>query len=357
MNIELETKPDFEICMKRIYAWYQGEIVDRAPVRFSSHNAEYNVVENKSSRWKTLKDKWFDEEYILEKYLKSIENKKFLGETFPIYWPNLGPNIYACFYGCPVEFGEVTSWSNHTIESFDDFKNINLDMNNEYFKKIDSMTKLALENSKGKYIVGYTDLHPGMDFIAAWMGTENLCMGFYDEPQKLKEATNISVRDFQFVYNHFNTILKNHNQPSVTWMGIPSYGKMHIPSCDFSALVSTKIFEEYCLPILKEEIKDMDHNIFHLDGKGVARHLDKILEVDEIQAIQWVQGPGEDTTILQWLPLIKKIQAAGKSVVVDLSKDELEEFIGNIRPEGLLLCIASDSEEEQKQILKRVEKW
>jgi hypothetical protein len=356
-NLELESKPDFQICMKRIYAWYEGEIIDRAPVRFSSHNAEFNVTEDQNLRWGSLKDKWFDEEYQIEKFIKSIKNKSFIGETFPIYWPNLGPNIYASFYGCPVEFGEVTSWANHTIDTLDGFKDIKLNTNNDYFKKIESMTKLALEKCKGKYMVGYTDLHPGMDFIAAWMGTENLCMEFYDNPEMLKEVTSLSINDFQSVYDHFDAMLKRHNQLSVTWMGIPSFGKMHIPSCDFSSMISTDLFEEYCLPILKQEVKGMTHNIFHLDGKGVARHIDKILEVDEIQAIQWVQGLGEDAPILQWLPLIKKIQAAGKSVVVDLSKDELEEFISNIRPEGLLLCIASDNEDEQQQILKRVEKW
>jgi len=27
--MELEKKPDFEPCMKRIYAWYNQEIIDR----------------------------------------------------------------------------------------------------------------------------------------------------------------------------------------------------------------------------------------------------------------------------------------------------------------------------------------
>ena len=31
--------PDFEMAMKRVYAWYEKEIIDRAPVRFVAHNA------------------------------------------------------------------------------------------------------------------------------------------------------------------------------------------------------------------------------------------------------------------------------------------------------------------------------
>lgn len=63
----------------------------------------------------------------------------------------------------------------------------------------------------------------------------------------------------------------------------------------------------------------MTHNIFHMDGKGVAHHMDAILELPNVQAIQWVQGVADDMPIMQWTPLIQKIQAAGKSVVVDYS--------------------------------------
>jgi len=85
----------------------------------------------------------------------------------------------------------------------------------------------------------------------------------------------------------------------------------------------------------------MRHNIFHLDGKGMLRHLDRILAVPEIQAIQRVHGAGDDAPIMQWLPVIKRIQAAGKGVLVDLQLHELESFIAGTNPQGLYLCIAA----------------
>jgi hypothetical protein len=65
---------------------------------------------------------------------------------------------------------------------------------------------------------------------------------------------------------------------------------------------------------------------------------------------------GLSTPIMQWLPLIDRIRAAGKSVVVDLQLAELNEFIESTNPEGLLLCIAAD-EEIQPEVIQRVEKW
>jgi hypothetical protein len=158
------------------------------------------------------------------------------------------------------------------------------------------------------------------------------------------------------VYDHYNSILEAHRQPSVTWMGIPSFGRMHIPSCDFAALVSPRVIAEFYLPTLKREVVAMDHNIYHLDGKGTLRHLDRILAVPEIQAIQWVQGMGKDMPILQWLPLLRRIRAAGKSVVVDLALDELDDFIAGMEPEGIYLCLAADPE-IQPDVIRRVERW
>ena len=73
-------------------------------------------------------------------------------------------------------------------------------------------------------------------------------------------------------------------------------------------------------------------------------------------SVQRLQGVGDDLPILQWLPVIRKIQAAGKGVVVDLQIGELEPLIAATKPDGLYLCIPAD-EQDQPDILKRLEKW
>ena len=121
-------------------------------------------------------------------------------------------------------------------------------------------------------------------------------------------------------------------------------------------MLSPAMFEEFVLPCVVKEAKAFDHNIFHMDGPGVMRHLDMLLDVNEIRAIQLVQGVGEDEPIMQWLPVIKKIQARGKGIVVGLQKHELKDFMANMDPKGIFLTLAAD-EEEQPEIVKLVEQW
>ena len=356
-EVVLEGKPDFEMAMKRIDAWYEGAMLDRPPVRFSRHNAEFEAADDNPNRWANLKDRWFDTQYVVDTFEKSIEGKVFRGETFPVFWPNLGPNVYAAFFGCELEYGEVTSWIQHAVHQPEDVAKLKFDRCNEYFQQIERMTKAALEACHGKYLVGYTDLHFGLDCVADWRGQSDLCLDLYDRAEMVEEMLTLASRHWSETYDHWDTLLKQNGQLSVTWMAIPSHGQMHISSCDFGALISPDLFEKFALPATREEVAKMTHNIYHLDGIGVARHLGPILEIPEIQAVQWVQGVGDDQPIMQWVDLLKRIRAAGKSVVVDLQLAELEPFIDAMDPEGVYLCIPSENDQQEDEILKRLKRW
>ncbi len=110
------------------------------------------------------------------------------------------------------------------------------------------------------------------------------------------------------------------------------------------------------MPIIRKQAELFKHNVFHLDGPGVARHIDAVLTLPNLQAINWVQGCGVHEPIMQWLPLIEQIQEAGKSVIVDLKVHELDEFMKNVDPTGILLWIPAEPS-EQKDILERVRRW
>ena len=353
---QLETKPDFVECMKRIYAWYDHQVLDRVPIRFAAHNAEYDIIDN-LDHWATLKDRWYDTEYQVNKFIDNLSKGSFLGETFPTFWPNIGPNCFAGMLGCKLEFGEVTSWAMPCIEEADEIDKVEFNPNSEYLLKLNEMTDYALERCKGRYIVGYTDMHPGLDCVGALLGTQNMFYQMIEDEGAIIALCKKVHEPFIELMDAFHAKLKAHNQLSVTWMNIPSYETMHIPSCDHGAMISPAMFNRVELPMVLEEVKHFTHNIFHVDGKEVANHLDTLLEIPEIQGYQWVQGLGPQKAIMQWVPLIKKIQAAGKSAVVDLHLNELDDFMDAVRPEGILLCMDESDPEVQKEVLNKLLKW
>lgn len=358
-SLEIEGMPHFEKAMERVYAWYENEIIDRPPVRFQAHNAILTQATDNISNLSPEKKKewWFNVELQVDLFMRSLEGRHFHAETFPVFSPNLGPDVYAAFYGAELEFGEITSWSKPLIEDWDDIEKIQFSKDNEYFQKLEELTEHALERCPGKFMVGYTDLHPGLDCVAAWRDPQQLCFDMIENPDKVKQLADLSMKDFHMIFDHFDAMLKAENQLSVSWLGVPSFGKMHIPSEDFITMISPDFYREFGLPLLEQEVQGIDHNVYHVDGKGVARHIDDILSVPNVDAIQWVQGVGNDYPIMQWVPFIKDLQSREIPVIVDLDRSELEAFMAEMDPEGLFLWIAAESEEEELAILKNIKTW
>jgi hypothetical protein len=66
---------------------------------------------------------------------------------------------------------------------------------------------------------------------------------------------------------------------------------------------------------------------------------------------------GDDLSIMQWVPFLKDLQERGVPTIVDLNMNELGAFMAEIKPQGLFLWVATDTEEEELAILNRVAKW
>jgi len=349
-------KPDFDECMARIYAWYEQKKTDRVPVRFHHHNIEYERHRTVDGPWDSVEDRWFDVEFQVTTYLESLENSELLGETFPVFWPNLSAVVYNMFLGQAADFDDVTAWTHPCIEDLDNLPNLRIDWHGKHFKTVEALTSRALELGDGQFMVGFTDMYARIDCTLGLRGAEQMCMDLMMNPEGLRRLINLAYTEYPEVYMHFDKILKQHDQLSATWMNLPSFETFNVLACDFAVNISPDHFDEFCMPILRKEAGIFTHNVFHLDGPGVAKNIDSILTLPNLVGIQWVQGYGDDKPIMQWIPLIEKIQAAGKSAIVDLQLEELDQFMSKVDPTGIMLWIPAEPKDQQ-DILGRVKVW
>jgi len=82
----------------------------------------------------------------------------------------------------------------------------------------------------------------------------------------------------------------------------------------------------------------MGRAVFHLDGPGAARHIDALLEVPDIQAIQFAPGTGTPSA-LAWVHMFHRIQQRGRSLLVVSPPEEVIALCEALRPEGLGILI------------------
>jgi hypothetical protein len=115
------------------------------------------------------------------------------------------------------------------------------------------------------------------------------------------------------------------------------------------------MYREFFLEELVSEIESLDYSIYHLDGVEAIQHLDLLLEIPKLNAIQWVRGARfSKESISRWFPLYRKIQAKKKSIVVYSSVEEIPLVLENLKPEGLLIQVGCFDEDEARAVMAQL---
>ena len=349
--------PDWEMRLARQDAFWQCEIIDRPVVlmTLAKPNPDYPFPAEKS--WASLRERWMDAQYVAEGALASAMNAEYLGDALPIACPNLGPEVFSAFFGTEMEYGESTSWSIPNLLDWADVDALRFSEDNVYWRKLLEITDACLAVGAGKFYTGVTDLHPGADAVTAFRDPERLNIDMIEHVDEVKALLRRVTDAYFHVYDFYYDKLKAAGQAITAWPGISSTRKWYVPSNDFSCMISKRMFDDVFLPGIAEECRHMEANIYHLDGPGALQHLDSLLSIPELNAIQWVIGAGNGRCS-DWLDLYRKCQAAGKGLQLYLGLDELDLFMEELRPEGLWISVGGvKSREQADEVLKRVAGW
>jgi hypothetical protein len=302
----------------------------------------------------TLEDKWLDIEYIISSSREAFASTFYCGEAFPSINPDLGPDILGAMLGCDLVFGENTSWAVHFLHSLDEAKAFSFDPENRWWKKIKEITQACVDDARGDYFVGVTDLHPAIDALVSLRGPENICMDLYDNPSFIKKSVFEILDVFKRSFGELHDITTKNLPGSTNWMGIWHPGRWYPTSCDFICMISGEMLVEFVLPELLKEIEWLDASIFHLDGPGALKHLDTLLDIPRLKGIQWVYGAGQPGAS-HWISVLKRIQAAGKLIQVAVEPEELDILLNELAPEGVMYVTGCKTEQDARDLMKKVE--
>ncbi len=358
MNVmPIEHIDDWEQRLARQDAFWACEIIDRPVVSCGADRPNPDFPPPPEKEWASQRDRWMDTEHIAQSALHGAMNREYFGDGLPGFPPNLGPEVFSAMFGAEMEYTERTSWSIPNLHDWADADKLQFSDDNFYFKKLTEITDALLEVGKGKFYVGMTDWHPGGDCVAAFRDPLNLNIDMIEHVDDVKAMIR-RVDDAYFgAFDHFHNKLTAAGQAATNWAGIVSSKKWYVPSNDFSCMISKQMFDDVFLPGIAQECRFLEASIYHLDGPGALRHLDSLLEIPELSAIQWVYGAGNGRAS-DWMDVYRKCQAAGKGVQIGIGIDELDCLIENLRPQGVWLGLGGIGGREQfDDALKRIEKW
>jgi len=125
-------------------------------------------------------------------------------------------------------------------------------------------------------------------------------------------------------------------------------------------MIGPDMFAEFVTPYLARQCARLDYSVYHLDGPECIRHVQHLVKIPKLNAIQWTPGPGFDVGDTRWYDLYHEVRAGGKSLLlIGVHPDFIKPLLKEFGPDGLFIMPGKKYETEQEgfDFIKQVEDW
>ena len=350
MPPSLELKPDLEAATQRWLAFWEQDIIDRPVCNMRAPKTGVPGVGGPPY----LAGAREDFGPIIQQALDSAACVWWGGDAIPNYVPSFGPDQMAAWIGADLRFDERgygTNWVVACVEDWNDWLPLKLDESNPWWTRFLAFMRALAEACRGKLLLTHVDLHSNADLLAAMREPAHLCLDMYDIPETIDRAMADARALFNTIYD---AIYEAGNMAEYGTLGwVPAYHpvKTNTIQCDFAALVGPKQFQRWVLPALEAEAAHLEHCVYHYDGPECLVHLDDICSIKGLDCIQWTTG-ARNAAFMEWMDLLKQIQAKGKSLWIPCSIEEMKLYHKELKPNQLFYDCYAGSEEEGEAALE-----
>ncbi len=283
----------------------------------------------------------------------------FGGEAFPNLFPNLGPGALAAYFSGYLRYEQdaLTAWFEDP-KPWEEVERFAL-QDNHWRRYTRDILCMALRAAKGRYVVGTADIGGILDVLASFRGAEPLAMDLLTDAERVNAMRRKILDAWHIVYDDLDTIIRPQQEGTSAWMGLWCPGTYYPLQCDFGAMISPAMFETFVIPDVEEQCRRLDYAIYHLDGPGQIAHLDLLLDIPELDGIQWIPGTGNpQNDCPEWFPMYEKIIAKNKLVVLQCWDDvaNLPALLEAIPNRNLLISASAPDEDAAHALLKTVKR-
>ncbi len=257
----------------------------------------------------------------------ALSQLEFLGDSFPMMNLNsFGPGVVAAFCGAKLDNSSGGVWFFPDKVRPAGEISIHYNPENQWVRRIKDIFRAAERRWQGNVLVGMPDLGGFLDIVATFVGSEELLYALIDEPEQVRRLCTEAYAAWMDAYRDLSSLLSEFNPAHSDWNSLLSVSPSYIIQSDFSYMISPDMFEEFALPELKRACEDLDTVIYHMDGVGQIRHLDHLLSIPSLKAIQWVPGDGQPKGRC-WLDIYRQILRSGRGVQFSGSREEFLDIL------------------------------
>ena len=249
---------------------------------------------------------WTDNSHVLRRTLESLRRTYYGGEALPWCWNPMSAG-YALLFGCQPHFSPATMFVDPAPTGEGAFPTLDGWRDSPWWAWMRYGIERFVDASKGRFFVPVFWGNSAMDILGLVRGVEQFMMDVALNPDWVKSATAAMNRIEWEIFDELLEIASPEAvglEGTVETCGFWAPGKARTFDADLAYCISGRSFKELILPPMVEWMHAVDYRSWRLDGVGNLTHLETLLDLPELQAIQWVQGDGPNKPIAPWIPLI-----------------------------------------------------
>lgn len=343
--------------IRRTYdAWWKGELGRPLVQCFvgDAFDAGRPQPETPFLSQKNCHDLSVPAEAVVDAIDWQLSAQEFLGDAFPrVNFDAFGPGVTAAFCGAELDNSSGSVWFFPKEKKEISQITIQYDPENQWVRRIKEIYRAGARRWQGNVMMGMPDLGGFMDIVATFVGSEELLIDLYDEPEEVRRLCGEAYQAFMDAYRDLGKTLTECGNPGwCDWDGLYSATPSYVIQCDFSYMIGPDMFREFAYPELHRAGGELDNVIYHLDGVGQLAHLDTLLTMDRLKAVQWVPGDGNPHGSV-WTDVYRKIRDSGRMAEFVGSAEQFEEMVREV-PNGLYYKAWMSDGAQARAFLKRV---
>lgn len=254
-------------------------------------------------------------EDIVDRWDYDLSCKEYLGDSFPYVFMNFGPGVMAAFMGAELCTGNDTIWFHPLRDVPISQLHFEYDPDNVWLNRIRDIYAAGIKRWQGQVLMSMTDMGGNLDVLSTFRPSEKLLLDLYDFPDDVKRLTWEAHDLWHRFFSELNDTLQPVSPGYAAWDGMFSEQPFYMLQCDFNYMLGLEMFNEFVKPELEETCKKLTNSFYHLDGPGQLVSLDSLLEIEQLDGVQWIPGAGAPTCE-KWPEVYRKIHAAGKKAQI-----------------------------------------
>lgn len=305
--------------------WWQGELErPLIPIVLSNRDPGRPEPATPLLTQATCHDLSIPADKLIDRIDYELSTCSYLGDAFPFFNMDcFGPGVLSAILGATLDNSAGSVWFHPSRRLPIQDLHVHFDPDNVWFRRIAAIYEAALRRWQGQVLMGMPDLGGTLDILSVFRPGEELLLDLCESPEDVKRLTWEIHEAWHACYNAFNGILQPVNPGYSDWGMIYSDEPCYVLQSDFSYMIGPDMFDEFVKPELAASVRRLGNTMYHLDGKGQLPHLDLLLSIQELKAVQWVPGAGSPDCS-HWPEVYRKIHAAGKRI----------QLLGNFMPDG-----------------------